>query len=1002
MRTESHHDGWPTAGPTVVLGPAGSGKTTAIVERIARVLASGVPADRILALAVSRRSADDLSQRLTARLGTAAPAVITFHSFALNLVQNHHREAGYQRPPRAIGVQELRQHIQRALAREGARLWPRYHAALASHSLLALLNDLLSGAASNDLSKPEIERLLTASGRPDLVELASFAVRYRDRLKRESLLDSEQAVAEALHILERNPHLLADIRARFEHAFIDEFEDATYAQARLARLIGDSGLFVAGNPRQAVNSYRGGSPAYLTELAHSPEVRAVHLTTCHRQPSIQGIAERIFRIPTSAPLADSDTAPAAVTVRTFPYQSEESAWISREIMSQLRSGVAPKDVAVLFRTGSDPIARDVAARLARAGIPVQSTLTSTSAGADPLVSAAIDVARFLVASDPDRPALFLRLLATPLGGLTRAEVRWLRREAQERHISVLALAADPAAMEDSPAEVAGASSDLLSQLASLESHLSDAPDDLLWHIWTIFPAFALAAAVEDPTADVVGSPAAYRAFLEEASRIVQDTPAVTLADLIALYDEGHFHEIAAGNPRRSGSGVTLATIHQSREREWAHVFLPDLVEGVYPLRRSPIGNLAPMLLRSGDGEPAGVEELHLAEERRVLYVGLTRASQRLYLTSSGIAFEGTTRLSPSRYISSLGLQQAADTPARSFHTVHTVAELAATYRRQLKQDAPASQAQALHALFRLAELFPAEVDPSLWWDNIEEATGAEPAYPTGSLRLSASRLSVYRDCPLAFKFGQHLKLDDISNDAMSLGTLFHDVLEAYHQPGATHPRTRETLEALVDERYDPAAFSRPPIARQVRRKISELLDLYFPRYGLDGNVVAVETPFRFQFGPHLVAGRIDRIDRRPNGTLELIDYKSGSAMSLADAATDIQLALYVLACTHVPDLAVLGLPGKATYLYVKAIGGPKADGKRSYEPTEEGQRMFLARLDRYVQGILAELFPSRFHILDTWPDLEPEDVARVQKFGPCRVCGFKWLCPEQERGLADA
>lgn len=89
------------------------------------------------------------------------------------------------------------------------------------------------------------------------------------------------------------------------------------------------------------------------------------------------------------------------------------------------------------------------------------------------------------------------------------------------------------------------------------------------------------------------------------------------------------------------------------------------------------------------------------------------------------------------------------------------------------------------------------------------------------------RLTVYRNCPLQFKFVQHLSLEEVASDAMTLGTLIHDVLQAYHDPEANLPRTRETLESLADQLFDPAAFSRPAVARQVRAKATELLDLYF-------------------------------------------------------------------------------------------------------------------------------------------------------------------------------
>ena len=670
-------------------------------------------------------------------------------------------------------------------------------------------------------------------------------------------------------------------------------------------------------------------------------------------------------------------------------------WVAGEILRLLRSRVDPREIAVLFRSGNDPVARDLTRRLIHLGVPIHASLDPQSVAADPLVGAAIEALRFLMARREDRDALFLRLLASPLAGRTPGDVRTLRRAARERGVAPLQAASEPAVLAGLPPHVAEAAASLVSRLTSLEGHLDGSLTALLWEIWVTFPVYAAQAAAwsEERMDEGVGSPATYRAFLEEVGRVAADTPSATPADLVALYDAGHFRGVAAGAGRRAGAGVAIATIHQARGREWEVVFLPNLVEGVYPLRRSRIGTLAPLLLRGGEGEPEGIRDRHLAEERRLLLVGLSRARGRVYLTHSRTGLDGTTRLGPSRYLSLLRpAVTAAETERRD-----GVEELLIHYRRQLVAEGPLARAQALYALGRLADAFPARVDPRLWWDTQDETQGAEPPHPQGSLRLSASRLTAYRDCPLRYKFAHHLSLGEVASDAMALGTLLHEVLRAYHDPKEDLPRTREALESLADRLFDPAAFSRPAVARQVRAKATELLDLYWWRYGQATGVVDVERSFQFRLGDHLVSGRIDRIDRGDDGTLELLDYKTGSPMSHGDAGPDIQLALYDLAFQRVPELVELGRPARATYLYIKAIG-PRADGRRSYEPTEEGRERLVARIGRYAAGILAEVFPSRFRILETWPDLEPEEAERIGRSDPCRTCSFAWLCPERERG----
>ena len=256
-----------------------------------------------------------------------------------------------------------------------------------------------------------------------------------------------------------------------------------------------------------------------------------------------------------------------------------------------------------------------------------------------------------------------------------------------------------------------------------------------------------------------------------------------------------------------------------------YVFVPNVVEDVYPLRRSPVGNLAPILLRARDEGSESIRERHLAEERRILGLALSRARERLWISFSKTALDGTTRLVPSRFLRQLEI--AEDAEAEHGIEADPVEEAVAGYRRQLwrlsihqtsygsrPEDAfpgarascphvqgdyrqtpdvspgdRADAAAALYALSRLAEAFPDKVDPSGWWDLVEETRGASPPYPDRHLYLSASRLAAYRDCPLKYKYAHHIALEDVANDAMSMGSLLHSVLEEYHRPGNSFERS---------------------------------------------------------------------------------------------------------------------------------------------------------------------------------------------------------------------
>lgn len=985
------------AGPTVVLGGPGTGKTTTLVERVADLIASGVPKDRILVLGLSRRGAEELASRLVLRLGTDAPQATTLHSLCLRLVRGHFREAGYHRPPRALSGRESWRHLAAAMEREPPSLWSRYGRALHSPALQALANDLLAGSAYNALTFEEVVHRLDALGRPDLHEIVRFLDRHLQRLKAQALVPMEWIPVEALRLLELQPEVAASFHDRYPHLIVDDLQDATYTQARLVASLHGDGLFAAGSPEQCINSFQGGSPTHLLRLVASPAFRVVHLSTCYRSsPAIERACRRLMG---EDAVQSNGERSGDVVACGFAHQGEEPAWIAREILSLLRRGAQLQQIAVLFRSRTDPVARELSRHLARMGIPVHASCETPSADKDPLVRSAVELLRYLVSPDDARDPIFERLLSSPLCGLTAAELRTLRRRAAQVGVSIHSAVGRQDLLGGLPPHVAATVVDLSTRLSQLQPHADNPPTELLWRVWTTFPAFAAQAIAssDERAEETVGSPAAYRAFLEEADAILRDSPHATISDLLALYDGGSFSEVLVEPVRHRDAGITLTTIHQARGREWEFVFLPNMVEGVYPLRASPLGNLIPLLLRDGERETPSPRDLHLAEERRVVLAGLSRARRRVYLTYSTTASDGTTRLTPSRYLTSIQPEEVRAGSAAG----NDRDEMLAHYRRRLRAADPAAQAQALYALARLSDLFPARIDPSLWWDTVDETAGADPPYPSGSLHLSASRLSSYRVCPLQFKFAHHLWLEDVASDTMTLGTLVHDVLRAYHDPKAAHPRDWGSLQTLLDRIYDPTAFSRPVIARQARRRAEELLSNYFSRYGHSSMVVAVETSFRFRLDAHWVTGRIDRIDRGADGTLELIDYKTGSsAMSKDEAQQDIQLALYDLAFQFDPQFRELGTPSRAAYLYLQKIG-PRSDGKRSFCPTDEARWKLMDRIRSFASGILSETFPSRFQILETWPDLDPVEIEKVWTSNPCRICAFVWLCPEMERGQGD-
>jgi RecB family exonuclease len=260
-------------------------------------------------------------------------------------------------------------------------------------------------------------------------------------------------------------------------------------------------------------------------------------------------------------------------------------------------------------------------------------------------------------------------------------------------------------------------------------------------------------------------------------------------------------------------------------------------------------------------------------------------------------------------------------------------------------------------------------------------TNPVPASPDGVLRLSASQLATYDDCPLRYAYEYVLGARGEAGVHAGLGSLVHQVLAAFYDPEADPPvpRTHEALQALAEELWrDDVARYRPQV-EEARRDYFAMLDSWWQGEGGSEEqapeVLAVERYFDVEVGPHRVTGFIDRIDRADDGVgIRIVDYKTGKREPTADAvADDLQLAVYHLAATRDPELAALGPPTQLRLLYLRSMHALDQTVEPGHEAATE------ARILAGAEHILAEEFA---------PSVEAN----------CRICSFHRLCPLQKEG----
>jgi superfamily I DNA/RNA helicase/RecB family exonuclease len=905
-------------GPALVRAGPGSGKTRVIVERAVRLIDEGAARpEELLVLTFSRKAASELRQRIAARLSRshASFPVTTFHAFCLALLARH-----AEAPPRLARPAE-----RRALA----RLALEEHDDLGYPPSAALTEEALAFAQLCDDYLEPIDH-----------PLASIRSRYVQLLGARGALDYGGLQREAVRLLRSDVGLRDAYRRAFRFILVDEYQDTNVAQDELLRLVAEpaNNVFCVADEDQSIYGFRGAE----IENALSFETRwggAVYqLPLNYRSaPKVVALAASVVRrnLRTHRPkaLRAAFDRPAELRGRTFRHAAEEADWIAREIARLRLEGLPLGEICVLARS-----LREIGPRLAyalrRRGLPFHAPLDAPLHPTAEALLSLIELAH-TYPWEPVHDDRALRVLASPLFGADPLELRRFRREPRTLYGALRG---------------AGAFEPFFAALALVKRQR--AAGAAVYALWERLPYFRELEARCRPAGaarEDVDELAAVTALSDAANAFegsLEDFPAAHRSGQLAT------EEWLPAEPLPRGA-VALLTVHQAKGLEWEAVFVCDLVEGRFPaLARDQHALFDRDDFARRALDPAERASRALEEERRLFYVAISRTRTRLTLTATEEAHEEAGRALSRFYLEAEDHLEAAP-----------------------ETEGPVSADEALALLRR------AGGGPPGWRDRPVTVNG-RPLVEPERLWLSPSRLAPYEECPLRFFYGSLLELARLQTPEMALGAIFHEVLEAFLDPERGEPQTLDRLLELAAERWREGEIGPAPLAAESRRVLEQMLEKMF-RFelgrGLAPEVLAVERRFRFDLGGTTISGVIDRVDRRPDGRLRLVDYKTARhPMSQKEAQEDLQLGLYALAARAVAELASLGEVAELTYLFPR----PEKDVVRREQVVAPGHAdATRERVRRLVAEIAAEHF-------DPSPDAD------------CLFCEFKSLCSRWHGGDA--
>lgn len=647
-------------GPVLVLAGAGSGKTRVITERIRYMLRQNIPPEAILALTFTNKAAAEMRQRL----GKASEGMSlgTFHGLGLRLVREFHHQLGL---PAQVSI--LDQSEQNSLLR-------RVCAKVRTH--LGRQVDLIASFLSSARNEGLTAKTLQESEDDDHYALGMLMARYNEEKAALGAVDFDDLIELPLILLRQHPDVLETLRARWRYTLVDEYQDTNTMQFQfLASLMGSSGnLCVVGDDDQSIYGWRGADQRNILDFEHKFKgCKAIYLTANYRCRSpILDAANALIghnRMRKAKVLTAARGAGEAVRLQVFSDNELEAEVVVREIARLRRAKIDLDQIAILIRRSAQ--APLFEAELGRRELPFR--LIGGKRTADK--KAARDLFSYMqvVASDRNEIA-FRRAITTPTRGIGATTIERLSELSRASGIGIASVDGSDVENMRSPARLALAEFQASIAVARKQLGQGKGPKE-------VFSELLDSNHYSARLGEEISNEKLLHRHRDDLDRVL-DILQKSWSDSALGKSPGakinsFVNRMTLASSRDesddSAGRVTLSTIHGVKGLEFDHVWVVGIEEGSLPNQRS---------LESGDmGE--------IEEERRLLYVAITRARDHLVLTRSNEAVRGERRSlrCPSRFLTDLqgcGLvEELIDAPPRR-DEVEVIQDKAALMERLAK------------------------------------------------------------------------------------------------------------------------------------------------------------------------------------------------------------------------------------------------------------------------------------------------------------------------------
>lgn len=651
-------------GPLLILAGAGSGKTRVVTRRIAHIMRSGARPWEVLAITFTNKAAGEMKRRVEDLVGQSGAWISTFHSFCARVLRREAEALGYPHDFTIYDDEDSMSIIKEILKRIGADSEDKKFSARS-------VRQEISGFKNKAMSPDEVpgsmyhERLIQ-----------KIYAEYEAELKKNAAFDFDDLLSQTVRLFKTQPEVLSRYQSRFRYVLVDEYQDTNACQYGLIKMLGavHRNVCATGDPDQSIYGWRGADVRNILSFERDfPDAKIVKLEQNYRSTKrILAAADAVIannkeRKPKTLWTENDDG--VAITLRTLEDEVMEGYNVARQIDEHVKLGKRFSDIAVFYRTNAQ--SRPIEAALVQSAIPYQ-LIGGTAFYERREIKDALAYLRLAV--NPKDDMAFRRIINVPKRSLGDSAVEQIEIEANRRQCSLLETLYEGgegssghevetfiAGFKPKPRQGLIAFAKLMDKLRSMPQYpVADVMREMLERSGlrnTLIESGEservenidqlMNAAVEfdkenDPANVRVPEgpppePGAYDGAEELAQRNASVAGFLENSALLAATD----------NLDTDADRVTLMTLHMAKGLEYPIAFITGLEEGLLPLVKSGgWGNF---------GQPVEEDPAAIEEERRLMYVGITRAMEKLYLTQTKfrMKFGRTDSAVPSRFLAEI-------------------------------------------------------------------------------------------------------------------------------------------------------------------------------------------------------------------------------------------------------------------------------------------------------------------------------------------------------------